>query len=117
MELNVELVILELNMMERTVFAILDSLEIETSAHPVTRAAVNVLDPKLINVRLALIFRWFLRKVSVLRTPHVVWDSSLMLEVAQNVLITVLIAITSSSVPLAQLDLPLKKKHSMVNKS
>ena len=117
MEPNAGLVILEPNMMERTVFVTLDSLEIETSAHLATRAAVNVLDPKLINVQHALIFHWFLRKVSVPRILHVVWDSLLMLEVVQNVLTTALIAITSSSVPLAQLDLLLRKKHSMVNKS
>ena len=47
--------ILDLHIMVKTVFAILDSLEIGICVHPVTIVVVDVLVPLLVNVLLVLI--------------------------------------------------------------
>lgn len=68
--------ILNLNIMELTVFVTLDIMETETNAKNATKVVVCVQDLKLINVKLALMSLSFFKKDFALRITHVTLDFS-----------------------------------------
>lgn len=69
-----------------------------------TKAAVNVVDLRLINVWLALMFHLSFKMVSAQRTLLVIMDSSLIMDNVQNALITVLSARITLNAKLVLLD-------------
>lgn len=80
LEDNAEHVTQDLPTTAPTAFAVWVTSATEISVHHVTVVVVNVVDLKLINVLLVLMSHLCFRMDSVLRTPHVILGSSLIMD-------------------------------------
>lgn len=99
---------LEQDTMAQIVSVNSDILELETNVLSAMHHVQYVQDLKPINVKLAQMFLWFYKKDIVLEQLHVTLDSSLMkptLNLAKNVLITVLFVMIFSNVNNVLLDM------------